>query len=243
MLTKLAQTVTLREFLTREKPSLVTSGRMRPSNSTKGVEKWPDLEESHKVKPWSDFNLDVMNQSFGHILDTAVSPAGALRAREPHEVYPENTVITEIDDVLHLILWNKEVLEPALDFARTLEPLRHLSKLPIHHQCSRPPPNKSAVRVASGSRKQAVGHLISLRDASPVHLLVGIARPAVKFSFRGALQEGSCGICTGSRLQNSYTHAGSPIPDTGTSRPNRSSWFVAFRTVPKPGMESTTPKT
>ena len=41
--------------------------------------------------------------------------------------------------------------------------------------------------MAPGSQNPAVGHLISLRAASPVHLLVGNARPAVKFSFRGVL--------------------------------------------------------
>ena len=129
MPTKLAQTVTLREFLTQEKPSLATSGRMRPANTKSSA--WPKLDDNHGVKPWSEFNLDVLNQSFGHILDTPAPPDGSLRARTPQEVYAENAVIKKMDDIEHLILWNNEVLEPALNFARYLEPLGHLSKLPI----------------------------------------------------------------------------------------------------------------
>jgi hypothetical protein len=189
MPTKLAQTVTLREFLTQEKPSLVTSGRMRPTNSQAGV--WPVLHDEYGVKPWSEFNLDVLNQSFGHILDTAVPPDGSLRARAPQEVYPENAVIKKIEDIQHLILWNNELLEPALNFARNLEPLGHLPKLPIHLQCRQPGMKDSAVKVVSGNQRPQVGHLISLQGASPDHLLVGIVKPAVKFSCWGHSTKGS----------------------------------------------------
>ncbi|KAI0116471.1 hypothetical protein GGR51DRAFT_574775 [Nemania sp. FL0031] len=167
---------TLRHILTQQKPIFackVGAGK----NSKK--ETWPFLT-NERVTIWEDFNLDNLNESYGHILDHSI-PEHCLAVPSPGQVLDPDIKITKCGDINYLINWNNEVLGPALKFAR--------ERLNLHRgvflRCQIAAPDKSEtawVREAGGKSK--VDHYITLDEFPRSNLVVGLGRPSSRFQGR-----------------------------------------------------------
>jgi hypothetical protein len=165
---------TLRHVLSQEKPSVPCATELKYNSLNKG---WPDLKGL--ITLWDDFNLNNLNESYGHVLDLAV-PEQQLMGPRPDQAFA-GVVIDHPDDINHLISWNDALMQPTLQFAKShlrLHPgviLRHK-----HSAVGKP----GVTRLPNGAKRLTVDHVIGLDDFPGPNLVVGLGRPSSKWSGR-----------------------------------------------------------
>lgn len=165
---------TLRRVLSQPKP--LVPCKTKACKNTKGA--WPDFR-ADTITVWDDFNLDNLNESYGHILDLDV-PEQRLAAPKPGQVLAA-IEIAKPDDIRHLIRWNDKVIGPTLDFAR--EHLNLHDGVFLRHKISAPD-NSAFARINDGRRPVRVDHFIALDEYPLSNLVIGLGRPSSKFQGR-----------------------------------------------------------
>lgn len=164
-------TTTLRRVLSQQKPH-IHCGPLSSKNSAYG--KWPKLVNA--VTIWDDFHLANLNESYGHILDCPV-PVHQLQVPRPDQAL-KGVTIENPDSVKHLIVWNDGMMRPTLEFAK-----RHLGLCPgiaLRHRVF--DADKNTIARIPHEPRLAVDHVADLDDFPLPTLVVGLARPSVKWS-------------------------------------------------------------
>ncbi|KAI8633148.1 hypothetical protein F5Y19DRAFT_471407 [Xylariaceae sp. FL1651] len=150
----MAGKTTLRHVLSQQKPFIRCA-----TTATKNTvyTKWPKLGKS--VTIWDDFNLDNLNESYGHVLDFDVPerflvgpPLGQALA---------GVVINTTEDICHLISWNDGLLRPSLQLAKSH--LRLYPGIVLRHRHSTADKSVFA-KIPNGPKKLLVDHVIALDD-------------------------------------------------------------------------------
>jgi hypothetical protein len=138
---------------------------------------WPELDDF--VTIWDDFNLNDLNESYGHVLDLAV-PERLLVGPQAEQAFA-GVEINKDEDINHLISWNDGLMQPTLQFAKSHHRLH--PGVMLHHKSSTA--DKSAIaRLSNGSRRLVVDHVIALDDFPAPNLVVGLGRSSPKWSGR-----------------------------------------------------------
>ncbi|KAL7929523.1 hypothetical protein V8C35DRAFT_315468 [Trichoderma chlorosporum] len=173
-------TTTLRHVLTQPKPCVPC--KTGPIRNTKSA-RWPSIKsdtESDTITVWKDFNLDILNESYGHILDQDVLTAELADA--PHaKTFLDSVRIVEPDDIRYLIDWNNRMLGPTLKFAKERLGLHRGAPLRLTMTAR----DKSSIaRVTNSQRTVKVDHRIEMCCYPLPDLVVGLGRPSSKFPAR-----------------------------------------------------------
>ncbi|CAK7231225.1 hypothetical protein SCUCBS95973_007839 [Sporothrix curviconia] len=108
-----AHAMTLRDALSRQKRSVICP--KLPFLETKGL--WPTV--SDRITLWASFNIDNLNESYGHVLDLPM-PFGAFQAL-PSVDELHNISKSGVDGPRQLMAWTDAVVRPVLTYAK-----RHL---------------------------------------------------------------------------------------------------------------------
>ncbi|KAK3943686.1 hypothetical protein QBC46DRAFT_361700 [Diplogelasinospora grovesii] len=166
---------TLRRVLSQPKPFVPC--KTKACKNTRGA--WPDFR-ADTITVWDDFNLDNLNESYGHILDLDVPEQRLAAPIEPGQVLAAAIEIAKPDDIRHLIRWNDKVIGPTLDFAR--EHLNLHDGVFLRHKISAPD-NSAFARINDGRRPVRVDHFIALDEYPLSNLVIGLGRPSSKASF------------------------------------------------------------
>lgn len=170
---------TLRRVLTQSKAEVPC--KTKASKNSTGD--WP-LLDPWTTTSWDDFNLNTLNESYGHILDREI-PAEQLEAPRAEHVL-QGIEIAKPDDILHLIGWKDQLLRPTLAFAK-----RHLGlHSGVHLQHSISAADRSSFASISTSRLASLraDHRVALDDFPLPNLVVGLGRPSTKFQGRRLLE-------------------------------------------------------
>lgn len=166
--------ITLRGILSQSKPRV----RRKTKSSKNSRGDWPEFP-ADTIAIWDDFNLDNLNESYGHVLDLDI-PEQRPAPPNPHQVLT-GIEVAKPDDIKHLIKWNYEVIDATLDFAR-----KHLNlhnSVLLRHQTSTL--ERSAIaRVSDGRKTVKVDHLIALDEYPQANLVIGLGKPSSKFQGR-----------------------------------------------------------
>ncbi|XXH01049.1 hypothetical protein Hte_007400 [Hypoxylon texense] len=166
-----ANIVTLRRLLTQSKPEVPCKTNAKKNTSGK----WPEVIASN-IRLWNEFNLNILNESYGHILDIEI-PAGKLAGRPRAEAVLNDVEITKPIDTMHLIGWHDRILRPTLAFAK-----KHLQLhegLTLEQYVS--PDKKEFERNQPNLR---IDHYVKLADYPVASLIVGLGLPSSKFQGR-----------------------------------------------------------
>ncbi|KAG6013052.1 hypothetical protein E4U54_007140 [Claviceps lovelessii] len=158
------QRITLRHVLTQAKSPLPSIKRSYPLCNTHNRE-WPKLRN---FAIWDEFNLNTLNDSYGHILNLSIPDQLAPRAEE----MLSNITIATPNDMLQLINWNNEVIDGPVQFAKSklgLQPSFMFRQRYRTVEASMP------VRLF-GSTKIIVDHIIRINEYPEKNLVVGIGR-------------------------------------------------------------------
>jgi hypothetical protein len=166
---------TLRRVLTQSKPAVPC--KTKASKNSTG--KWPTFNPN-AIKLWDDFNLETLNESYGHILDLEI-PAEKLAEVTRAEYALEGIEITKPADILHLVGWNDRLLRPTLAFAKQHFNLH--AGVHLQHNVSAAN-NSSFARISAGRHPVRVDHRISLDEFPLPNLVIGLGRPSSKFQGR-----------------------------------------------------------
>lgn len=132
------------------------------------------------MTPWADFNVETLNESYGHILDLEVPMeqlAGAPRA----EHVLQGIEINNPNHMMHLTGWNDRVLRPTLGFAK-----QHLglhTGVHLHHFVLTPT-NPCHVRITNTHHPLHIDHFVALDDFTSPNLVIGLTRPSPNFQGR-----------------------------------------------------------
>lgn len=102
--------ITLREALTQQKRQIPCAALPKKQTLYTG---WPAVEE---VSIWTDFNVNNLNSSFGHVLDGPISQE-LLPLLQPKDL-SSDVVINKTEDVLDLISWGDSLMQPTLWLAK-----------------------------------------------------------------------------------------------------------------------------
>ncbi|KAH0555810.1 hypothetical protein GP486_006246 [Trichoglossum hirsutum] len=159
---------TLRHLLTQQKPRIPCHLKTGRNSRATG---WPEPT----VTIWTDFELAKLNESYGHILDSAISES---RLPPPD---PATHAITEEKYVKNLLLWNNALMQQTLQPAKTRLGLAPGTAL--QYRCSTADSSFYA-KIPTGSSNLVVDHVIALDDVTLPHLVVGLGRPSTKWSGR-----------------------------------------------------------
>jgi hypothetical protein len=169
----MAAMITLRRVLTQSKPEIPCNVRVSRNTSSTS---WPEIERD-TITRWNDFNLETLNQSYGHILDLEF-PAEQLAA--PHAEHNfQGMDIKRTHDVLQLIGWNYRMLRSTVPFAKQrleLHPGVHLK----HYART----NKSLIRIGDSQQPVQIDHFVALDDSTLSNLVMGLSRPSISFQGR-----------------------------------------------------------
>lgn len=178
---------TLREALTQAKPSVGCSVSGRNTKSTN----WPGFREKgqliNDIRLWDAFNIDNLNESYGHILDAPI-PQGELNVPDPRT----SVTVVEIrrtEHVNELIKWNDDILGPTIEYGRHSLQLEIGVGLNRTYRASNLNAGGEIGRKLSRSNKHGTGkvkvdHVIEL-DGFPLPTLVlGLGRPSHFFTGR-----------------------------------------------------------
>ncbi|KAI1119728.1 hypothetical protein F5Y10DRAFT_273789 [Nemania abortiva] len=227
---------TLRRTLSQPKP--LVPCKVKAGKNTRG--RWPKFE-SGNITVWDDFNLDNLNESYGHILDRDV-PAQALAVPQPGRVLASTTEIACGNDINHLIMWSDEVIGPALDFSRELLNLH--SGVFLRRRISTP--DKSAIAwIRYGRQIAKVDHCIELDEYPVSNLVIGLGRPSSRFPGRKladypehALREGLwplrqlANACIMAKTRYGYILTDEDLVACCFSRNGANKWKVALMPIP-----------
>lgn len=172
----MADSTTLRHVLSQRKPVLPCQMRMGKKNSSR--EGWPQLQNC--VKLWDEFNLNTLNESYGHLLDVALPEQVLVDIPEPRF---EGVTIKIDTDINHLVCWNNALMLPTLQFAK-----EHLGLDPgVILNLRSTTANKSFIaKVPNAPPRTVVDHVIGLDLFPGQNLVVGLGRPSVKWDGRKA---------------------------------------------------------
>ncbi|KAG6040298.1 hypothetical protein E4U41_000983 [Claviceps citrina] len=107
------QTVTLRHVLTQQKPPLSCKAKYS-RHSTRND--WPHLA-MQSLAIWEEFNLNNLNESYGHVLDFPISDQ-LLVTPQADQALAGVAIDTDLD-INRLISWNKTLIDPAIQFAKS----------------------------------------------------------------------------------------------------------------------------
>lgn len=88
---------TLRAVLTQSKPAIQCRAKASRNTTSKN---WPGVDAS-AIKQWHAFNLNTLNESYGHMLDILV-PATELRTPRPQDAL-NGVEIVQAADIRHLV--------------------------------------------------------------------------------------------------------------------------------------------
>ncbi len=173
-------TTTLRHLLTQAKPAvpcLPTAGKNTQSN------KWPMVPKPH-IRLWEQFNLDTLNESYGHVLDRQV-PAERLAGMPRVEHVLAGTEVTKPQDILHMVGWNDRLLRPTLAFAK-----EHLDLSPgVHLLHEVAAPGKPSYMRLNSAKPVLAHHLIALDEFPLPNLVIGLSRPSRMFPGRQLIRD------------------------------------------------------
>jgi hypothetical protein len=171
------QSTTIREHLIQRKQPVVCHATA--NRNTPGVSR---AEVKIEVRLWDEFTLDTLNQSFGHVLDAVVSEQ--LVTPQAHEALA-GIVISQDNDISHLIKWNDLMMRSTVEPAQTQLGLN--PGLTVLHQ-STLIDGPSTIDLPK-IRKDTVSHIIYLDDTPIKNLLVAFGRTSRKWSGRKYLME------------------------------------------------------
>ncbi|KAJ9130229.1 hypothetical protein NKR23_g12297 [Pleurostoma richardsiae] len=170
-----ANTITLRRLLTQPKPEVPC--KTKASKNSTG--QWPTVGID-AIRLWDQFNIDILNESYGHILDLEIPVEQLAEAPRAEDVL-EGMEITKPTDILHLIGWNDRVLRPTLAFAK--QHLHLHTSVRLQHDVAAAD-NSSFARIMDGRRPIRVDHRVALDDFPLPHLVIGLGRSSSKFQGR-----------------------------------------------------------
>ncbi|KAF5127136.1 hypothetical protein E5D57_008064 [Metarhizium anisopliae] len=168
------KTTTLRQVLCQKKPFLPCTSTSYRNTSNGG---WPWLQNN--VVIWDEFNLNTLNESYGHVLDFAVA--------EPVLTCPQadqmlgGLVMHKADDMNHLTSWNGGMMGSTLQFAKAC--LGLCPGVVLRQQYSSP--DKLLIpKLPGASARLIVDHIVSLDDFPEQPLVIGLGRLSSKWSGR-----------------------------------------------------------
>lgn len=173
---------TLRDVLTQSKPWIPQS--KMSSHHTPG--RWPEFYDEGSIVLWDDFNLDTLNESYGHILEQAVPAEVLERLPDPDDVLGDVRIAKQAD-ALRLVEWHDQLLGPTLDIAKTN--LGLYPNMRLEHGVTAPD-GSSTARVQVDKRSLKVDHKIQLDEYPTPCLVLGSARPASRFRHHQLLTRG-----------------------------------------------------
>ncbi|KID82920.1 hypothetical protein MGU_09756 [Metarhizium guizhouense ARSEF 977] len=164
-------TTSLRAILTQAKPEL--SCKKYPA-SENTIGRWPILKH-HGIAEWSEFNLESLNESYGHILNREV-PGGILAPDLPNN----ELKISGVPDIRRLIEWNRRVIDIAEKF--TKESLGIDTGVSLLNDVTTPNKSvKARIRTIKARGTPDVDHVIALDDHPLTNLVVGLVKSHWKF--------------------------------------------------------------
>ncbi|KAI6084608.1 hypothetical protein F4821DRAFT_279999 [Hypoxylon rubiginosum] len=227
-------TTTLRHILSQPKP--VVPCKSKAFKNSKGD--WPELRAAG-VSLWTDFNLNNLNESYGHVLDLQIPDD--LSTPKPDQTFAALEVTSPID-INHLIKWNDEMINPTVDFARKYLNLHNGVFLSTRVEA----PDKSTLaRIKVGRAPVKLDHLIALDEYPSTNLVVGLGRPTSKFHARELADEPAktsaerfwpmrqlANLCEVAKTRYGYIQTNEDFLACCFSRNGPKSWKVAVMPIP-----------
>ncbi|KAI1120865.1 hypothetical protein F5Y10DRAFT_114139 [Nemania abortiva] len=176
--------MTLRKALTQGKPYFHCQVKTFTNSRNKG---WPKIPTDNVIS-WDAFNIQNLNESYGHILDSPI-PEGELNVPKPDSVLPSVRKIAKPRDISHLIKWSDAVLGPTFEFARNKLELQPGTAVKRDFT----QPEKTHTRPGLANKTKAgrikADHVIQLDDFPMQMLVLGLGRPSRYFSGRRLVHE------------------------------------------------------
>ncbi|KAH0593290.1 hypothetical protein MHUMG1_09012 [Metarhizium humberi] len=200
--------LTLRHVLCQQKPTILCKSKLNRNSRSPA---WPEVAA---FTIWRDFNLENLNDSYGHILDAD----DLLYPLELPQVEVLQGVETEVDrDIGHLIAWNDALMQQTLLVAKTRLGICQESNLTYLYST----PDKSVIaKLPNASSGSQVDHVIGLDNRLEPVLVVGLGRLSSKLegsSHAGPMhqtwrQYAHVGTCSVVALHDSHVSQSQP-PD------------------------------
>lgn len=161
----------LRAILTQAKPQISC---MKYTASKNTIGRWP-LPKHDGIAEWSEFNLESLVESYGHILNRE-GPGGIL-APDP----PNNKIeISKVNHIRLLIEWNSRVIDMAQKFTKESlgidTGVSLLNDVTTHDGSTR-----ARIRTEPAKGAPAVDHVIALDDHPLTNLVVGLVKSHSRF--------------------------------------------------------------
>ncbi|EXU96876.1 hypothetical protein X797_009959 [Metarhizium robertsii] len=162
--------LTLRHVLCQQKPTILCKSKLNRNSRSLA---WPEVAA---FTIWRDFNLENLNDSYGHILDAD----DLLYPLELPQVEVLQGVETEVDrDIGHLIAWNDALMQQTLLVAKTRLGICQESNLTYLYST----PDKSVIaKLPNASSGSQVDHVIGLDNRLEPVLVVGLGRLSSKWA-------------------------------------------------------------
>ncbi|EPE07864.1 hypothetical protein F503_00586 [Ophiostoma piceae UAMH 11346] len=169
-------TITLRDALVRHKPFIPCTAR-DTKNTKHGA--WP----TPSIRVWSEFSLQTLNDSYGHVLD-AVLPQHLVDALISPAMLNGITVQND-DGPQRLIGWDDATVVPLVKWAKQYLGL-HAGHA-LYHQFTHADGTVIA-RLPHAPRKLNIDHAIHLRNVEHDALVVGLGRTSRKWKSVSAMR-------------------------------------------------------
>ncbi|KIH95025.1 hypothetical protein SPBR_03513 [Sporothrix brasiliensis 5110] len=164
-----SHTKTLRDCLVRHKPYIPCTSQTL--GNTKSAN-WPGFT----VSLWKEFNIRTLNESYGHILDTALPPH--IIDNVPSTEQLQGLTVIDDSGPFNIIGWNDKTVLPLVKYAKQAMAL-HVGAA-VHHKHTSSD-NSTVAKLATASKRTTIDHIIELGNYRRDVLVVGLGRTSVKW--------------------------------------------------------------
>ncbi|KAI0390190.1 hypothetical protein F5Y17DRAFT_461988 [Xylariaceae sp. FL0594] len=131
-------------------------------------------KSSLAISLWTEFNLETLNASYGHILDSPV-PAGELVVPQPDNHYFSTRTLVAVNNTSMLTQWCDAVLSPTLEYARKTPDLH--TGTALIHDIDNPAHQNPFTTVVSKAN-----HTVALDEPETATLINGLGRLSSQIS-------------------------------------------------------------
>ncbi|ERS98102.1 uncharacterized protein SPSK_06404 [Sporothrix schenckii 1099-18] len=161
---------TLRDALVRQKPFVPCTSRR--TGNTKYAP-WPEPN----IRVWSEFNIQTLNDSYGHVLDTALPRYLVDNLTTPADVF-KNMTVSDDKAPLHFIGWNDATVMPLVKWSMQQMGL-HTGTALFHRYTDAQ--GTTVAKLPQAPNKLTVDHLVYLQNSHRDTLVVGLGRTSTKW--------------------------------------------------------------
>ncbi|CAK7227117.1 hypothetical protein SCUCBS95973_006434 [Sporothrix curviconia] len=161
---------TLRDALVRHKPFLACATTQKGNTKS---HRWPKVTSIHE---WRAFNIDALNESYGHVIDSTLS--STLVDKLPSTNKLEGLTMYDDSGPKNIIAWNDENVMSMVNHAKVFMGLHPGAS--VQHSYTSADGSTKAIFPEAHS-KTTVDHVITLGNSRSDVLVVGLGRTSVKW--------------------------------------------------------------